>query len=140
MSEHSRTVLQYLNTFRHVPGPVMLDLATREFQMSGPQVCIAGWAFRAGLSQLNGSTYGHRTPDEITECVDLRWLSQHYGGSYNDWNAIFLGVCETGDPGEENLLARIELAFTLRIEELVSRRKRFSDEFVDSLALQAANA
>ena len=37
------------NVFKSIPDEVILDMATRDFNMGESKSCVCGWAFRAGI-------------------------------------------------------------------------------------------
>jgi hypothetical protein len=105
----------YLKTLRRLPDDVVLDMATREFEMGLGDTCVCGWALRAGLSLANGET-----PDEVQlfggpslrDTAVTEDLAKEFGGQRGEWEDIWDGVC-MGD------LPDIELAFAIRLDEAV---------------------
>lgn len=117
----SEAYLPYLTTLRRIPDEVILDMATREFQMFSARSCVCGWALRGGLSLLNG-----KTPDEFDVNGNPAAMAARFGGTDEEWRAIFIGVTAgCGTPGcgvcrAAGKLPDIELAFVHRVAEAAS--------------------
>ena len=116
--------LPYLETLRRLPDDVVLDMATREFDMVWGHLCLCGWAMRAALSRANG-----KAPDEFG-AVDVgspvHGLVEKFGGTVAEWSAIYWGVTPVmestyyDDPLSGHIMD-IELAFVYRVEEACGR-------------------
>lgn len=103
----------YLKTLRRLPDEVVLDMATREFDMDAYDHCLCGWAIRGALSYMDGCT-----PEEVDSDVVAgqgngsvpRGLAERYGGEVEAWKTIFVGV-------QGARLPTIERAFVERVAE-----------------------
>lgn len=114
---------KYLQTLRRLPDEVVLDMATREFTMSRADFCLCGWAMRAALSQANG-----KTPEEFDDFGFPSDMAERFGGTEDEWRAIYLGVTpqwsdlivgglEWAENQLRGKLATIEEAFVHRVIE-----------------------
>jgi hypothetical protein len=87
-------------------------MATREILPSSPSSCLCGWAMREALAFANG-----RTADDYTFLDDFEdpreELPLRYGGTRNEWGAIYLGICMFDTRSD------IETAFAIRVAECV---------------------
>lgn len=97
----------YLKTLRRIPREVRQSMATREFEMGSPWTCVCGWAMRDDIIHATGIDSGANSDGVIFACT------QRFGGSYEEWEAIFGGVCYPHN------LAAIETAFTIAVAETV---------------------
>ena len=105
-------VERYLTTLRRIPVEVRQSMATREFDMGDPTTCVCGWAIQDSLTHAVGRAVIYRDVKQM--CVE------QFGGSYDEWDAIFGGVCYT-----HVHLPNIETAFTIAVSETVpAPRKR----------------
>jgi hypothetical protein len=89
--------------------------------MEDATICVCGWAARIELAKQIGGNPDNQTitrwvPDVPNECADL------FGGKPSEWNDIFHGVIgwASADP---DIPQRIELAFTIRLDEAVRNFK-----------------
>jgi len=101
-------VRSYFNTLLLLPDDVVLDLATREFNMQHMSSCLCGWSMRAGLSRING-----QTPDEIRCGSHAYAMVRQFGGTIWEWSGIFFGVTD-------HRLPKIEFAFEERLNVALS--------------------
>lgn len=103
-------VLSFLQTLRRLPDDVVLDMATREFQMGEPDTCVCGWAIRHALARRLDVA-----PEDVNgDTVSVHSEEKLYGGTWQEWYSIFQGVCGDVD------LPLIELAFVIRVDEAAS--------------------
>jgi hypothetical protein len=111
-------VATVLNTLRLIPDDVILDMATRTFNMDQSQTCIVGWALRDMLGQPH-ITYSWRAIDDAVET---------FGGTVDEWYNLYIGVCHFLPRGwsDEPYLPEIELAFVQRVDEAVKNSRKTS--------------
>jgi hypothetical protein len=105
-----RSTFSYLATLNRLSDEVVLDVSTRDLDMGEPQTCLCGWALQAVLSEIAGV---QQPNSGYNVCNQLR---DQAGGTYWEWETIFLGVVGT----EENI-RRIETAWTMRVNTAVKR-------------------
>lgn len=115
MSDRQKYVNQALRTLRRIPDSVILSMGTVEYSMGMPHACVCGWAIRADLLAATGTDAYDGDPRRIA--------SERFGGTWEEWRAIFSGVCydEHDDLRDFPMLPDIELAFVCRIDEAVRR-------------------
>lgn len=96
----------YLTTLRRIPPEVRQSMATREFAISDPWSCVCGWAIREDILAATGEDVEPTVTDEFA-------CSRVFGGTSDEWRAIFLGICY---PDNTSL---IEEAFAIAVAETV---------------------
>src|SRR5689334_23242053 len=77
---------------KRIPDDVVLSVSTRDLNLGDPDTCLCGWAVREALVATTGvdpKKFGTldtdwQYPDHL--CAKL------FGGSLDDWNAVFEGV------------------------------------------------
>ncbi len=107
------------NVFRSIPDDVILDMATREFNMWNPNSCVCGWAMRAGLDKLTDAGFGPVARN--IESRNMLWCGSPQsdkaccemfnGATRAEWFEVYNGV--TYD------LPIVEEAFVERLNEAV---------------------
>lgn len=106
---------RYLRTLQLVPDDVILEMATRDFNMRSADSCLCGWAVREGLAALASLPVDDfRILPTATLYVPAE-CQRLYGGSLSEWRAIFFDVVDSGH------FPAIERAFVERIEQAVER-------------------
>lgn len=102
-------VQDYLDTFRRIPRPIVLSMASREFVMGDPIACVCGWAIREDIFRKTGE---ERTPDiaERSTVAIIDDAARRFGGNFWEWHAVYFGVINSS-------ALDIEEAFTLRVME-----------------------
>ena len=102
-------VEQTLQTLRLLPDDIVLAVAGREIEPSEPSSCLCGWAMREGFARVLD-----QPASELRPLADpSQWLAVTYGGSYGNWDDIFLGITDQASA------PLIEEAFTFRVLECV---------------------
>ncbi len=90
----------YLKTLRRIPKPIRLAMATRVFDMDDDEVCLCGWAVREALAYANGKAAEEYSVHEGA----AMWTSSErqavalFGGTVQEWQAIYFGVVELDLP------------------------------------------
>ena len=105
----TKAYLPYLKTLRLIPRDAILDMATRQFNMTDPTSCVCGWAIREHLALSTGVS----VEDASAYSGAGYWanVSEMLGGTTNEWADIFNGVTN------RVTLPAIEEAFTRRVME-----------------------
>lgn len=103
----------YRRTLDRIPDDIVLAIATRlsDETMIDGDMCICGWAIREAVAR-----------EVQKDAVDVSWRDygavrrecvERFGGTYGEWNDIFLGVCNDERPLiEAALMDRIMVAAT----------------------------
>ena len=107
--------------FESLPDEVILNMATREFDMENSCTCVCGWAFRAGIDRLADSGFG-----PLAKHLDEKYMSGAFSNGtqqgcsllYNqasdtDWNTVYYAVTM------EDELPVVELEFVKRLDKIV---------------------
>ena len=105
--------------FKSLPDDVVLDMATREFEMEDSQQCVCGWAFRAGMEKLKDSEFSGLfsrwiegsgfEEDTMDGCFHLYNQANEY-----EWGLLYKAVTDN------DLLPLIELEFVNRVVQAVN--------------------
>lgn len=128
----------------YVPDDVILEAASRDFEMSDGEKCLAGWVLRGVLARIvdaatesvdlgeEGETleYNEDYNENIAGPVDPpEMLSAFVGGRESTWAKLFNGVMRVegatnfmGVPYQVTLPV-IEYAFARRVAEAVERTR-----------------
>lgn len=114
------------NVFKSLPAEVILDMATRDFNMNHNRSCVCGWAFRAGIDRLKDAGFSHladtlkqehigTTDDSYDHASDSKdgCVKLFNQASEEDWDTVYNGVTE------DDVLPIIELEFVRRLDRAV---------------------
>lgn len=101
-----------LRTLRRIPDDVVLAMATVKYTMGEGACCVVGWAVRQDLLAATGE-------DDAWMFGAIPRAVERFGGTYDEWNDIFSGVCYDETRKAHMSLPEIELAFVQRIDEAV---------------------
>lgn len=111
-----REYLPYLKTLRRIPDDIILSMATRNFDMLVPNVCLCGWAWREALDHASKEKRAALTVGDDTAmrfdsvwCYTDNGCRKAFGGTSAEWSSIY------GDAD----MPVVETAFTVRLEEAV---------------------
>lgn len=117
----SPAVRAYLSTLLLLPADIVLDIATRDLDLENRETCLCGWALRDAIAKRRGITperanvdrAAHNPspydPDTVSGVVT--GMEREFGGTFNEWDAIFRGVTDYRMPIiEEAFLLRLEMA------------------------------
>lgn len=104
--------------FKQIPDDIILDMATREFEMDDENACVCGWAMKLGVEKLKDVGFGMSFADVENSTLDIsldsdRVCSIIYGGDSYDWDILFTAVTY------DALLPAVEIAFVNRLNEIV---------------------
>lgn len=98
---------KYLKTLRRIPDDIVLSVATREIVDISPSQCVCGWAIRESIARA-----ANMPAEEVIVTFPVTWRCENaFGGTDEEWSAIFLGICD------EAQAPRIEAAFVIRVME-----------------------
>lgn len=98
----------FLETLRRIPDDIVLSVMTRDLVLSEPRRCLCGWAVRESIGRAT-----NRDAENVPTGFVPVQVSSAFGGTYDEWEAIYYGVCGRNAP-------YIERALALRIEEAVN--------------------
>ena len=101
--------MPYLTTLRRVPADIILSVATRDINLDDGNTCVCGWVIREAFARRDNV-------DAEDTGKKLWWVSvkcpDEFGGEYDEWDAIYMGVTDKRAP-------LIERAFVERVLECV---------------------
>lgn len=106
-----RKTMDYLATLTRLPDDIVLAVMGRDLDLGYPYECVCGWAVRESIARELGIAAsdvasGIQLPNLIVvECAN------RFGGSVDEWDRIFIGVCNDQMPLiEEAMARRLDLA------------------------------
>ena len=98
----------FLETLRRIPDDIVLSMMTLDLVLEEPSRCLCGWAVRESIARATNREASFVATEFVPEQV-----VREFGGTYDEWDAIYYGVCGKNAP-------YIERALALRIEEAVN--------------------
>lgn len=122
----TRPYLPYLKTLRRIPKAIILDMATRKFEMNEYAACLCGWAVRDALGvAINGESPQQASDALIGAGVPGSWEAEtniearrQFGGTQKEWDRVFYGVIG----GTNAYNAYVDASITAAVEEAFTRR------------------
>lgn len=103
----SNDAIPYLRTLRRLPSDIVQEIATRNLNLLNGEACVCGWALRAGIARQR-KTDAAEVETELSVCNGLEDM---FGGTWREWDRIFVGVTES------DTMPIIEEAFVARLAE-----------------------
>jgi hypothetical protein len=97
--------------FAHLSDEIVLDISARDFEADTPEQCLCGWALRESLAQAAGIDADDvelRHDDGFISSDITVQLADRFGGTRDDWSAVYWGITSSGMPV-------IEAAWTERV-------------------------
>jgi hypothetical protein len=80
--------------FAAIPDDVILTMAVQDFDMSNPESCVCGWAFKLGMEKLKGEFGGLHSVMELDSHKNTsKGCSKLYNGATKEqWYRLYIAV------------------------------------------------